>query len=317
MAEDRTTTRQDVVRSLPISKDDFVVEVGGGHEPFWRSDLIFDKYPDEQLHRSQPLAHAAPVMIADAVRLPLPDAACDLIFASHIIEHLPDPGRFLAEVERCASHVYLEFPAANRELMFAWSFHRWLVEVDGTDLTFYRNDVPQLFGAFFHRNYDFVLDAWAEQRHLELNSHVHCRSSELTWRIAEVGAFEHIRARSARGEERVNGAPRSSVRYTWRQLASFAALKTLPEPWLDGLVSLWRRRRRGRPREVRQDLVARLMCLECGRTALRLVGEAIVCEECGARYEQRLGLFDFDRETVSPRRDDPSVAVASRSPVDT
>ena len=77
-----------------------MVEVGGGHEPFHRSQLIFEKYPFDDIHRSQAIVYAAPVIIADAVRMPLPDKGCDLLFASHIIEHLPEPDQFLARCQR-------------------------------------------------------------------------------------------------------------------------------------------------------------------------------------------------------------------------
>ena len=90
-----TRTRAEVLQNLEIQPDDFVVEIGGGHEPFWRSNIICDKYPFDNIHRSQDLVHSAPVLIADAGRLPLADASCDLIFASHIIEHLPHPDTFL------------------------------------------------------------------------------------------------------------------------------------------------------------------------------------------------------------------------------
>jgi len=82
-----------------------------------------DKFPFENVHRSEGLVHAAPVIIADPMKLPLPDHGCNLVFASHILEHIPSPDRFLEEVKRCSDRIYLEFPSARRELMFAWSYH--------------------------------------------------------------------------------------------------------------------------------------------------------------------------------------------------
>jgi hypothetical protein len=31
-------------RALGISRTDFVVEIGSGNDPYWRSDLLVDKY---------------------------------------------------------------------------------------------------------------------------------------------------------------------------------------------------------------------------------------------------------------------------------
>jgi hypothetical protein len=148
MASVHASTKTQVLDSLGIRRGDFVVEVGGGHEPFHRSDLNIDKFPFDNLHRIYGIVYHAPTVIADAARLPLPSAGCDWIFASHLIEHLPRPESFLEEIQRCSDKVYLEFPALNRELMFAWACHEWLVVPDGSHLVFYRNDIPQLFGDF-------------------------------------------------------------------------------------------------------------------------------------------------------------------------
>ena len=291
-----TTTRDRVLKSLEIGWGDFVVEVGGGHEPFVRSDLILDKYPFDNLHRSQDLVHAAPVMIADASYLPLPDAGCDLIFASHIIEHLPHPEAFLTEVARCSRRVYLEFPGRNRELMFGWAMHEWLVEVEGVHLTFYRNDIPQLFGDFFHRNYDFLLDAWMMRRHTEVNSHLYAESSQITWEIAELGAFKHLTQISAHGRDKIDKTQIAEVDYELKQLATLSAQKVLPPRLFAKLVELRRRKRRGVPRPVTAQLLDRLMCLHCRRSRSLTLRSAnqIVCRSCEASYGQRGGLFDLD-----------------------
>ena len=168
-------TREDVLRRIEIGTDDFVIDIGGGHRPFWRANLVIEKHPFENSqHRNQPMRFPhVPVIKADAMALPIRDQGCELIFASHIIEHLPDPQRFVDEIKRCSRHVYLEFPSRNRELMFAWSFHQWLVEFDSGTLRFYRNDLPQLFGRLFHEGYDTALGAWSgcsarETKHFSL-----------------------------------------------------------------------------------------------------------------------------------------------------
>jgi len=50
----------------------------------------------------------------DGNRLPLPDAAADVAFSSNVLEHVPDPGRFLDEMVRVTrphGTVYLSFTA--------------------------------------------------------------------------------------------------------------------------------------------------------------------------------------------------------------
>ena len=123
-------TRQQVLSRIEVGSSDFVVDIGGGHRPFDRANLVIEKYPfDNTMHRIGPMQFPpVPVIKADALAMPVADAGCDLVFASHIIEHLPDPAAFCAEIKRCSRRVYLEFPSRNRELMHAWSFHVWLVE---------------------------------------------------------------------------------------------------------------------------------------------------------------------------------------------
>jgi len=34
-----------------------------------------------------------------------------------------------------------------------------LIRLEGQHLVFYKQNIPQLFGDFFHRNYDFLFEA--------------------------------------------------------------------------------------------------------------------------------------------------------------
>ena len=286
-------TREQALQSVGFKPGAFVVDVGGGHRPFARADVIFEKHPFEQEHRVFPLSHAAPVLIVDGTKMPLPDAGCDGVFASHVIEHMPDPGAFINELKRCAEWVYLEFPSRIRELMFAWSFHEWLVVTAGNHLVFYKNDIPQLFGDFFHRGYDAVFDAWNLQRHDDLNDWTFCRTADLTWELAAESAFEYAVALSPKGVERCNEAPIERVDYSWNQVAKLAAQKLLPPAVLARLIGLVRRRRQGQVQPITEALVRRLMCLKCHGRQLTLEADTIRCT-CGMRYHKRNGLFDFD-----------------------
>src|SRR5258708_6889893 len=109
-------TRKQILSRIEISKTDFVIDIGGGHRPFARADLFIEKFPfAHSLHGDHPMQFPrVPVIKADAMALPIPDGGCDLVFASHIIEHLPDPALFVAEIKRCSRWVYLEFPSRNR-----------------------------------------------------------------------------------------------------------------------------------------------------------------------------------------------------------
>lgn len=287
-------TRSEILRQLPITEDDFVVEVGAGHMPFHLSDLIVDKYPFENLERWDDIKNTAPVIKADAGKMPLGDGSCDVLFASHVIEHLDDPEAFVREVRRCSRHVYLEFPRYTRELMFAWSMHRWLVELDGDRLLFYRNDVPQMFGDFFHRNYDLIFHIWCELRFEELNTHLYIESERLECEFPETTAFERILQRSARGADRINFADRDFKRYRLGDLAKMVVYGILPPGIIQRKNDLVRRFNSRKQVELDEDLLERFICQACREGSLRFRNGDIVCESCDARYTSERGVFDFD-----------------------
>lgn len=96
-----------VDRFLPSAPPSAVLEVGAGEGFVTRR--VRDRYPlasvlgldlaDEDLHRhwrDQDLAGVA----ADAGSLPFADASFDLVLAIEVLEHLPHPGRALAEMAR-------------------------------------------------------------------------------------------------------------------------------------------------------------------------------------------------------------------------
>lgn len=290
------STREQILRRIDVGKTDFVIDIGGGHRPFWRADLVIEKHPFEHsLHRTQAMQFpAVPVIKADAMAVPVPDGGCDLIFASHILEHLPDPGGFIEEIKRCSQHVYLEFPSRNRELMFAWSFHEWLIELDGRVLKFYRNDLPQLFGRLFHEEYDAALGAWSDARHEHLNTSIYCRSDELECEFPAESALEMLLRSSPSGISKINSA--DSVhrpRYSIREVLAFAAQSMLPAGIFSRLSQ--HRGRSSSPLPLPDSVIARLMCLQCRAATLHRHKETITCD-CGAQYSPDRGVFNFDTQ---------------------
>lgn len=287
-------TREQFLRHIDVSKTDFVIDIGGGHRPFWRADLVIEKHPFEHsLHRTQPMQFPdIPVIKADAIAIPVPNGGCDLIFASHILEHLPDPIRFIDEIKRCSKRVYLEFPSRYRELMFAWSFHEWLVEYDGKVLRFYRNDLPQLFGRLFHEEYDAALGAWSEARHEHLNTSIYCSSDELECEFPTESATEMLLRSSPSGTSKINSAEFiHRPRYSIRETLAFVMQGMLP----NSVYARLSRHREGSssPATLPDSVISRLMCLQCHAATLHRNKETLTCE-CGAQYFQDRNVFNFD-----------------------
>ena len=151
--------REDVFRKLDISSNDWVLEIGGGPNPFERSDVLADKFLSDNTERADSLIVDRPTVICDAHYLPFLDDSFDYVFCSQLLEHLDKPEMFFNEIARVGKRGYIETPNEIRERLFGWPFHKWIVDKDNNGLVLRENDIEQLFGLFFHRlqweNYEF------------------------------------------------------------------------------------------------------------------------------------------------------------------
>jgi len=65
---------------------------------------------DPNLHRDE-TASEIELLQYDGTRTPFKDKSFDLVFATHVVEHVPDPRGFIAELARVArEYVYIEVP---------------------------------------------------------------------------------------------------------------------------------------------------------------------------------------------------------------
>lgn len=133
-----------------LSADAIVLEIGGGPDPWPRSDILADSMPFDNAERHGDMVMDRPVIACDAHHLPFPDKSFDFVFCAQVLEHVEDPSRFLDELQRVGKAGYLETPRPVRELLFGWPFHRWLVDTRDDRLVIRPNNAPQVFGSFFH-----------------------------------------------------------------------------------------------------------------------------------------------------------------------
>ena len=119
---------------LNIGKNDYVLEVGGGHNPHSRSNMVVDKFLDSNYHRSGNIQihEHQKFMQADGENLPFEDKTFDYVICNQVLEHVEDPAAFLREQMRVAKRGYLECPSLMGEYLHPKASHKWLIlEIEG------------------------------------------------------------------------------------------------------------------------------------------------------------------------------------------
>jgi SAM-dependent methyltransferase len=126
-----------LARHLPITHTDVVLDVGSGPGPNLRSNVLCDKFPwDGSERHGHSIRLDRPFVMGDVECLPFADGAFDFAICSHVLEHVENPERAVAELERVARRGYIETPSASWEKLAGFDFHRWMVSRDGDRLVF-------------------------------------------------------------------------------------------------------------------------------------------------------------------------------------
>jgi len=123
-----------------------VVDIGSGHQPHPRADVLVDRFllqTPERVGQVAVLPAGKSFVVADACALPFRDNAFDFVVCSHVAEHLDAPGPFCAELSRVGKKGYLETPSRFTEQLRPQLVHRWFVSARNGALVFERNPYCQ------------------------------------------------------------------------------------------------------------------------------------------------------------------------------
>lgn len=109
---------------LSIKSNDYVLEVGPGSSPFWRSNVLVDKYdnndevPIGNFGKGVQKLREKPFFKIKDNKLPFLDNSFDWLICSHVLEHVERESihDFCEELRRVSSKIYIEFPAVLYEL---------------------------------------------------------------------------------------------------------------------------------------------------------------------------------------------------------
>lgn len=133
-----------------IYPTDFVLEIGSGHDPKTRSDVLCDKFIEENIQRGGRIVTDRSIVAADGQYLPFADKCFDYIICSHVMEHLENPELLFNELMRVSYRGYIETPSEIAERLYGWPYHHWLVNLVGEKLIIQKKVDENQFGQLFH-----------------------------------------------------------------------------------------------------------------------------------------------------------------------
>jgi SAM-dependent methyltransferase len=105
--------------------------------------VLVDKFPWDGTERhGQRIRLDRPFVMGDIEHLPFADKAFDFVICSHVLEHVRDPERAVAELQRVGRRGYIETPSAAWERVTGFDFHSWMVSKVGDRLVFVEKQHP-------------------------------------------------------------------------------------------------------------------------------------------------------------------------------
>lgn len=141
---------------LNIKRKDRVLEIGSGNNPSFRSNVIVEKFVDNNYHRSGniKLYPHQTFVNGDGENLPFKDKEFGYVICNQVLEHVDDPFKFIKEQCRVAKRGYIETPSLIGEFLFPKASHKWVIlEIDEKLVLFekakmpgnYKNNYGELF----------------------------------------------------------------------------------------------------------------------------------------------------------------------------
>jgi glycosyltransferase involved in cell wall biosynthesis len=152
-------------RMVSIPPYAHVLDVGSGHQPNRRANVLLDKYPEGTIHRTTQqiaLPQGKEFIVGDALAMPFPDKSFDFIIASHIAEHVDDPVQFCHELSRVGKGGYIETPGPLTEYLMPTASHKWIVTKRRNIIFFRKNTVNRSYVPFFFRFFYLNRDGYVE-----------------------------------------------------------------------------------------------------------------------------------------------------------
>lgn len=118
----------------PVPRSALVLEVGSGGSPYFRANVLIDANEETRERHWAPFIKDRPSVLGMGESLPFKDKIFDFVIASHVLEHSPEPEKFLNELQRVGKAGYIETPDAFMERINPYWDHRSEVTIRDTVL---------------------------------------------------------------------------------------------------------------------------------------------------------------------------------------
>lgn len=144
---------------VKIRGDWKVLDVGSGHNPHPRANVLLDKNIYDNTDRSGKsikIDNERLFFEGNAESMPFKDKEFDYLIASHVAEHCDNPEKFCRELVRVSKGGYIETPSKFAELLFDEPYHKWYVYVKNGILIFEKINIRVrlgLIGKLFYAVY--------------------------------------------------------------------------------------------------------------------------------------------------------------------
>jgi glycosyltransferase involved in cell wall biosynthesis len=142
-------------KRLRIEKEWLVCDIGSGHNPHPRADILIDRDTDYSPHRSgkkSVIPRGRDLIIADVqLGLPLKDKVFDYSISSHVAEHVDDPKLYCREISRIAKRGYIETPGKLSDFLLDDLYHKWRVFQRDSYLVFEEKADHKLLSRSFYQ----------------------------------------------------------------------------------------------------------------------------------------------------------------------
>jgi len=120
--------------SYRIPRNIPVIDIGSGHAPLIRADVLCDRFPGATRERAVAsiFMPGGRFVVGDLLDLPFADSAFGFSFNRAVMEHLPDPLHACAELSRISRAGLVSVPSWLWETMGGSAQHLWSIsEMDG------------------------------------------------------------------------------------------------------------------------------------------------------------------------------------------